>query len=126
MKNAILEMRDKLAGLETEARKLQNQNFADIVASAKGKLHQLTEHPDLDLIGKDTEAQREVRARQEEMPFDPKASETSRHTLPGSDFPDQQNFAGTPNIDPLQPVHNDGYVLRPESAADVLPPATGL
>jgi len=40
----------KLTELETAARTLKNQNFADIVLSARGRLSQLTEHPDIDTV----------------------------------------------------------------------------
>jgi hypothetical protein len=40
----------KLVELETVARTLKNQNFADIVLSARGRLSQLTEHPDIDTV----------------------------------------------------------------------------
>jgi hypothetical protein len=39
-----------LTGLENAARTLKNQNFADIVLSARGRLSQLTEHPDIDTV----------------------------------------------------------------------------
>jgi hypothetical protein len=39
-----------LTGLEDAARTLKNQNFADIVLSARGRLSQLTEHPDIDTV----------------------------------------------------------------------------
>jgi hypothetical protein len=39
-----------LTHLEEVTRKLANQNFADIVKSARGKVQQLTEHPDLDKV----------------------------------------------------------------------------
>jgi hypothetical protein len=40
-------VKDELAKLETSARKLANQNIGDILASAKGKLTQVLEHPEL-------------------------------------------------------------------------------
>lgn len=39
---------EHLKELEEKARKLQNQNFADIVRSAWASVEQLTQHPDLD------------------------------------------------------------------------------
>lgn len=50
LKSGIADMHGKLADLEAEARKLQNQNLADIVASAKNKLQQLGDHPDLEHV----------------------------------------------------------------------------
>lgn len=41
---------DKLKALEERARKLANQNLADIAASAHGKIKQLIEHPDTHLM----------------------------------------------------------------------------
>lgn len=40
----------RLEELESHARKLTNQNFADIVASAKGRVLQLTMHPDVEAV----------------------------------------------------------------------------
>lgn len=40
----------RLEELESHARKLTNQNFADIVASAKGRVLQLTQHPDVEAV----------------------------------------------------------------------------
>jgi hypothetical protein len=40
-------LKDELAKLETSARKLANQNIGDILASAKGKLTQVLDHPEL-------------------------------------------------------------------------------
>jgi hypothetical protein len=40
------QMHAALVGLEVHARKLQNQNFADIAKSASGKVFQLLGHPD--------------------------------------------------------------------------------
>jgi hypothetical protein len=48
LKQAIEKMHADLDALEVSARKLQNQNFADVVRSAKGRVHQITEHPDFD------------------------------------------------------------------------------
>jgi len=39
-----------LKELETHARHLPNQNFADIVQSAHRRVTQLAEHPDLDAV----------------------------------------------------------------------------
>lgn len=41
---------DVLKGVETRARGLKNQNLADIAASAHGRIHQLVNHPDLELV----------------------------------------------------------------------------
>lgn len=50
LKYGLRHIADRLAELETAARKLENQNFADIVKSAKGRTEQLLDHPDLSLV----------------------------------------------------------------------------
>lgn len=50
LKNDLQQLFDKLKGLETRARGLKNQNLADIAASAHGRIHQLVNHPDLELV----------------------------------------------------------------------------
>jgi hypothetical protein len=39
-----------LKELEGRARKLENQNIADVIAAARGKVTQLSEHPHLELL----------------------------------------------------------------------------
>lgn len=41
---------NQLTELEGHARKLQNQNFADIVKAAHSRVTQLTQHPDIDAV----------------------------------------------------------------------------
>lgn len=50
LKNNLQNVLNGLRGLEERARGLKNQNFADIAASAHGKVRQLSEHPDLELV----------------------------------------------------------------------------
>jgi hypothetical protein len=50
LKNGLQQFFEKLKGMEERARKLKNQNLADIVTSARGKVQQLSEHPDLELL----------------------------------------------------------------------------
>jgi hypothetical protein len=50
LKNDLQQLFDKLKGLEERARKLKNQNLADIAASAHGRVKQLCDHPDLALV----------------------------------------------------------------------------
>ncbi len=50
LKSALQDVVNKLKGLETRARGLKNQNLADIVASAHGRVVQLSDHPDLELV----------------------------------------------------------------------------
>jgi len=67
MKKELENMHDALRELEGHARKLPNQNFADVVESARGKVKQLVEHPDLDAVSK--EAHPEVAAAGTPVPF---------------------------------------------------------
>ena len=53
---SLHQMRDALGELEASARKLKNQNFADLIAKAKGALHQASEHPDLPRVHAQMEA----------------------------------------------------------------------
>jgi hypothetical protein len=50
LKNKLQGFFNELKGLEERARKLKNQNLADIATSARGKVQQLSEHPDLALV----------------------------------------------------------------------------
>lgn len=50
LKNELEQLFDKLKGLEERARKLKNQNLADIATSARAKVQQLSEHADLALV----------------------------------------------------------------------------
>lgn len=65
LRNRLADIAQHLEELEASARKLRNQNFADIVASAKGRVKQLSDHPDLELVNKE--------AGGEKLPFNPKA-----------------------------------------------------
>jgi len=65
---------DKLKALEERARKLKNQNLADIAASAHGKVKQLIDHPDTELMAdtrKDPALKPDGTLRTD-RPFDPK------------------------------------------------------
>ena len=50
LKNGLGELIEHLGKLEESARKLQNQNFADLIKGARGRLMQASEHPDIDLV----------------------------------------------------------------------------
>jgi hypothetical protein len=50
LRKALSHNIEKLGELETAARKLLNQNFADLIAKARGALMQANEHPDLDRV----------------------------------------------------------------------------
>lgn len=109
LKNGLANVHDRLGELETRARKLQNQNFADIVAGAKGRVQQLMEHPDLENVADDVQ--------QEGTPFDPTAGK------PAPDF--------TPKYDPAVrsvpaadlPNHFSGSDLSHAPGAGQSPPA---
>lgn len=68
LKNQLTDVHKHLEELFAAASKLQNKNFADIVATAKGRLQQLCEHPDLPLVEKELSG-----GDKPEMPFDPAA-----------------------------------------------------
>lgn len=55
-RNALNEVLSKLTELEGEARKLQNQNLADIVGSARIYVDRAAGHPDVDNVGRDEPA----------------------------------------------------------------------
>lgn len=96
LKNGIADMHAKLAGLEGAARKLQNQNLADVVKSAMGKLQQLGDHPDLERVADED-------VREEELPFDPSAG---TRPVPGSagDVPNQTASAPLSVIEQQPPL----------------------
>lgn len=50
LKQSLEETALHLEKLEAAARKLQNQNFADIVQAARRRTVQLTQHPDVDAV----------------------------------------------------------------------------
>jgi hypothetical protein len=50
LKDSIARVINELKGLEERARGLQNQNLADIAASAHNRVKQLHDHPDLELV----------------------------------------------------------------------------
>jgi hypothetical protein len=50
LKDELQRVFDLLKGVETRARGLKNQNLADIAASAHGRVKQLLDHPDTELV----------------------------------------------------------------------------
>jgi hypothetical protein len=50
LKNELSRIFGTLKELETRARGLKNQNLADIAASAHGRVKQLIDHPDTELV----------------------------------------------------------------------------
>lgn len=54
-KEGLRDVQDRLAGLVENAGQLSNQNLADQLRAASGKLSQAAEHPDVDNVGRDHE-----------------------------------------------------------------------
>lgn len=48
--NGLSGVQRELKALEEKARKLANQNLADVIATALGKLKPIGDHPDLDAV----------------------------------------------------------------------------
>lgn len=71
LKSNLEHVRSELKALEERARKLKNQNLADVAASAHGKVLQLSEHPDLELV--------------DEKPASVSEFEPTPQSFPGSD-----------------------------------------
>lgn len=71
-KASIEQLHASLGGLEDAARKLPNQNAADLVKAARGRVAQLIDHPDLDAVGEQLKT--DLHEGQEKFPF-PKAAE---------------------------------------------------
>ncbi len=65
MKNILDELKD----MEDRARKLKNQNLADVIASAHGKVRQISEHPDVGLLDEKPAGEFDPKAA-----FDPNAA----------------------------------------------------
>lgn len=102
-KKRVHEGVDWLKQIEDRARNFANQNLADIAAAARGRLQQLRDHPDLDLLHDDKMRDRVERlddrveykdphpstampangASRQPLPFDPKAG---MNATPGSEI----------------------------------------
>lgn len=67
LKNALDSLMERLAELEVAARKLPNQNFADLIKGAHGRLSQASEHPDIEKVGEQLKADLETKHN---LPFD--------------------------------------------------------
>lgn len=104
---------DSLKELEERARKLQNQNLADIAKSAWGRVEQLLGHADIELVGTDAPDQpRPVDNTtyidhapggvRQTMPFDPKAG-SGDSIVRDSSAPDYK-----PSFPPSQPDVREG------------------
>lgn len=74
----------KLSELEDAARKLSNQNFADLIKGARGRLAQAVQHPDLIAVAEVLHGPRD--RDQERLPFDGKDGEPfpGMHTSTGA------------------------------------------
>jgi len=82
VKAGLAHVIDRLRELEARARKLDNQNFADLIKGAFGRLMQASEHPDLpevqERMNSNDDAQGNLRfdpdapGTQQQQPADPK------------------------------------------------------
>jgi hypothetical protein len=78
LKNDLQQLFNKLKGVEERARKLKNQNLADIAASAHGKVKQLSDHPDLELV----DEKKDQQARPDgTLKADPNAPKTKEEAI---------------------------------------------
>lgn len=50
LKSGLATLHARFGELIAAAGRLQNKNFADIAKSAQGRIHQLINHPDVDLV----------------------------------------------------------------------------
>lgn len=79
LKNNIKNVLQQLRGVEERARKLKNQNLADIVTSACARVEQLSEHPDLELV--DEKKDQMAHPGGTLAAFDPKAPTTAAEAV---------------------------------------------
>lgn len=122
LKEELGKMLDALHGLEDGARKLQNQNFADIVRSAAGRVHQLTQHPDLDRVQHEVDPSKPAGVQSSPTQFPGQLVERASGVPPGGDSsPDWQKRAA----DEAQ-RRNDENASRPDwqKRADEVYPVT--
>lgn len=97
LQNGLRDVSEKLAEIATAAAKLENKNFADIVAGAKGRIQQLADHPDLELVHAEMSGG-------EPLPFDPKAGAN----VGGPDRGKKNTYVpGEPRFDP--PNQNQNF-----------------
>lgn len=71
LKPQIAALHHHLGELEGAARKLPNQNAADLIKAARGRLAQFMEHPDIEAVGEQLKT--DLHDGQEKLPFDPDA-----------------------------------------------------
>lgn len=93
LKSGLSNTQARLAELETAARKLQNQNYADIAARAKSCIQQLLDHPDAELVHEKMDGNESVQTVYDENgkpvdsvrkpPFDPNAGRTDGNDVGG-------------------------------------------
>ena len=98
---------NELKGLEERARKLKNQNLADVVASARGRVRQISEHPDLELL--DEKKDEPAGAFDPKTAFDPSGA---RVRAIGRTTPRRTNAP--------QPAARPAYGLREAEAGGML------
>ncbi len=107
LKSKFESLSNELKGLEDRARKLKNQNLADIATSARAKVQQLSEHPDLGLLDEKKDAE-----------FDPKAPTTkeeaiSRMNADGMPDPEGRARASWPQLFEPSPFKADPNAVPP-------------
>jgi hypothetical protein len=81
LKNAIQDFLNKMKALEERARKLKNQNLADVAASAYGRIKQLGDHADLHLVDENKDQQTYPDGTLKAGAFDPKAPATREEAI---------------------------------------------
>lgn len=103
LKEGLSGFLSKLEELETAARKLPNQNFADVTASAKGRVQQLIDHADLELVhkemfGVEEQTQSKPQSAEEQPPTGPALTRGTAFIPPVGGEP--LNFGNAPGIQP--------------------------
>lgn len=136
LKKRIGELVQRLNELEAGARRLRNQNFADVVKSAKGRVQQLVDHPDVQLVenemhdeGTNLDRQQNPDGTLKSMPFDPKAGTDAAGSeiggpdcgKPDTHVPGEPRF-DAPNKDFQQPNAVD---LNPDGTLRQAPNSAG-
>ena len=97
LKMALDAFHHQLGELETAARKLENQNFADIIKSARGRLSQAAEHHDVEAVGE--QLRKDMHGDQEPLPFPSGAANPGKPSFnPGSGSGAFDPTAGDPAL----------------------------
>lgn len=103
LKQGLAGLQAHLAELEASARKLPNQNFADLIKAAGGRLAQASEHPDLEAVGEQLRADLHGNQEQEELKFSP-----GPQGGPALDFDPATGAGTTSYTPPFVPPQSDG------------------